>query len=175
MPARVDAGPRPITARALTSAIDSLRPKLMDASVLELYAGHGRFAERALEEGAAFVLLVEKDRKVGSELKQRMAKYPAAEVRITSVESYLAAPEDGAFDIIFADPPFPFWAEKNFETDLLTGVARRARIGTVFLVKYPKRVVASQAFSSFVQVKSSVFGESKLVYFVYGESSQKAE
>lgn len=164
-------GPRPLTARALTSAIDRLRPILAGAEILELYAGQGRFSERALLEGGASVLLIEKDRRTGAELKRLFQKHDRSQVLIQDVEKYFASPPR-TFDIIFADPPFAFWEDQEYEAWLFKNVAQRAKPGTVFLVKYPKRVLPSQAIFGFIKEKLAVFGESALVYFVYGEASE---
>lgn len=161
-------GMRPVGARALKSAIDSLRPWLAGSTVLDLFSGQGRFGTAALEEEAELVVFVEKDAKQAGEIKKTIARYGTrAEVRNQDAFSFLAA-GSAKFDVIFADPPFASWDEP-FTGKLAAAVAQVARNGSIFLVKHPTRVVASRTFPGFTHWKSSEFGESQLLYFIYGQ------
>jgi 16S rRNA (guanine966-N2)-methyltransferase len=92
---------------AMFSALDA-RGALVDASVLDLYAGTGALAIEALSRGASRAVLVERD---GAALTQNVAQLDlavrAAVVR-SDVERFLAGrpPGEGPFDLVFADPPY---------------------------------------------------------------------
>lgn len=164
----VPKGMRPVGARALKSAIDTLRPWLAGATVLDLFSGQGRFGLSALEEGAELVVFVEKDARLAADLKKRTEKAADnRDVRAQDAFGFLAA-EPRKFDIIFADPPFALWDE-TFARKLYAAVAQVANTGSIFLVKHPTRVVASRSFPGFTFWKSSEFGESRLLYFKYGQ------
>lgn len=168
-------GMRPVGARALKSAVDSLRPWLADSTVLDLFSGQGRFGVAALEEGALCVTFVEKDRSMAREISEKTLKAgERSEVVARDVFIFLseAAKKDQKFDIIFADPPFALWTP-DFERDLFAAVARVVKPGAIFLVKHPSRVVPSSAISETSSEhshwKTSLFGESRFMYFRYGQ------
>jgi len=156
---------RPIGARALKSAIDTLRPWLADARVLDLYAGQGRFGLSALEEGAREVTFVEKDAGMARELKKAGAKDVAAQDSLIFLDE-----SKEEFDIVFADPPFELWTPQ-FSTRLFASVAHRLASPAIFLVKHPSRVLPSLTFQGFLHWKTTPFGESQLIYFRYGQSN----
>lgn len=165
---------RPIGARALKSAIDTLRPQLYQASVLDLFAGQGRFGVTSSDEGINDVTFVEKNRKTASELKtwvggKQFPKTVKASVVCQDVFLFLETLTD-KFDVVFADPPFPQWNE-NFEKKLFSSIVKALKPGAIFLVKYPSRMIPSSQLKELRLVKTSSFGESKLVYFEY-ESTQ---
>lgn len=88
------------------------------------------------------------------------------EIIASDVFAYLKKAQSQAqkFDVIFADPPFPNWSPE-FEASLFEAVAPVAASGSIFLVKYPTRVLPSPAFQAFSVWKSTPFGESELRYF----------
>lgn len=161
---------RPIGARALKSAIDTLRPHLFEASVLDLFAGQGRFGMAASQEGISSVLFVEKDRNTATELKSSISapKFPkgiTAKVICQDAAIFLEQTTE-KFDVIFADPPFPLWNE-SFEKSLFTGVTRVLKPNSIFLVKHPSRMLPCSELSGLTLIKESEFGESRLLYFSY--------
>jgi len=170
---RINPELRPIGARALKSAIDTLRPWLAESRLLDLYSGQGRFGISALDEGAGSVLFVEKDPRTARELENEIRKRKYADRgRIVTADALRTLKELGekkeSFDVIFADPPFPIWTPE-FAQQLSDGVAAIAAPGSIFLVKHPDRVLPSLSIRSFEHWKTSRFGESKLIYFKYGK------
>ncbi len=158
---------RPVGARALKSAGDTLRRYLEGASVLDLYAGNGRFGQMALEEGASKVILVEKDRATAQTIRKTLDKdSDRARVVTGDIFDYLSDPP-GQFDIIFADPPFEDW-DPDFIERLGNAVSKALSEDSIFLVKNPSRVVLSGPPSGFTAWKQSRFGESTLTYYRYG-------
>ncbi len=154
---------RPVSARALKSAGDTLRPHLAGARVLDLYAGHGRFGRMALDEGASEAVFVEKDRAhAAALLKDLKGK---GRVETADVFQWLAKTPQ-PFELIFADPPFPDWDE-TLAARLFASVTPWLVPEGIFLVKTPKRVVASPPIGAYRLWKSTPFGESALQYFIY--------
>ncbi|MGW0182665.1 16S rRNA (guanine(966)-N(2))-methyltransferase RsmD [Nocardia sp. NPDC003345] len=104
------AGTRPTSDRvreALFSSIES-RMDLDGARVLDLYAGSGALGLEALSRGAEAALLVESDRRAAAVLRANIADLglPGAQVRAGPVTQVLAHGGAGAFDLVFADPPY---------------------------------------------------------------------
>ncbi len=157
---------RPVGGRALKSAIDILRPYLYGAKVLDLFAGQGRFGLSALAEGALLVRFVEKDKEAARLLGKNLPKGADALVHTGDVFSYLEkAPKDAKFDLIFCDPPFPFWQEENQVNSLTQGMIKLADSDGILLVKHPSRVVLSARFPGYPIWKEKAFGESHLFFF----------
>ncbi len=157
---------RPLSARALKSASDTLRPYLSGAIVLDLYAGQGRFGRMALEEGADKVVFIEKQASTAAELKKAIERHtPNALVYTADVFDFLEKPLGAQqYDIVFADPPFGLWTE-DFGKRLAQQVSRVLAPDSVFLVKNPSRVVFSGPLQGFSLWKQSKFGESTLTYY----------
>jgi 16S rRNA (guanine966-N2)-methyltransferase len=87
------------------------RFELVGSSVLDLYAGTGALAFEALSRGASRAVCIEPDREALKALRRNADALGAqASVRIvaTSVETWARrdASSAGAFDIVFADPPY---------------------------------------------------------------------
>ncbi|MCB0418029.1 MAG: RsmD family RNA methyltransferase [Bdellovibrionaceae bacterium] len=159
---------RPITGRALRSVLDSLRPDLPERRVLDLYSGKGRFGFGALEEGAAHVDFVEKHPRVASELKKAAERWKdRSTVHVGDVLHWTAMlREQGKqFHVVFADPPFRLW-DAEFAERLVSGVHALLMPEAIFLVRYPKRMVVSLPVYGLQKWKSSIFGESELLYLV---------
>lgn len=155
---------RPVGARALKSARDSLRPFLEGATVLDLFAGHGRFGAMALEEGAIKVIFVEKDRATAQTLRKALDRdSDRARVVTGDAFDYLSDPP-GRFDIVFADPPFEDW-DGDFFPRLAEAVSRALSEDSIFLVKNPSRVALSDPPAGFSEWKQTQFGESTLSYY----------
>ena len=104
-------GTRPTSDRvreALFSALESQLGTLSGRSVLDLYAGSGAIALEALSRGAATATAVESDPKVSRLISANAADLGLALTVIARpVERVTAAPAPEAFDVVFADPPYP--------------------------------------------------------------------
>lgn len=164
---------RPVGARALKSAIDTLRPWISGALVLDLFCGQGRFGLESLKEGAKEVHFVDLNSRQIQEIQEQVAKFNfAAMLRAEDAFTYLKEAEARAtqYDLIFIDPPFPLWNDE-FAAKLLKACARVVAPGSILLVKYPARMVASLPVSaaSLTVWKTALFGESKLLYFKCSE------
>jgi 16S rRNA (guanine966-N2)-methyltransferase len=161
--------PRPIGARALKSTLDTLRPWLNGSEVLDLFAGEGRFGIAALGEKACNVTFVEINPKTASSLSQQVSAPDRFKIVCQDVFIFLekTARSDQRFDIVFADPPFPFW-NPEFSEKLYQSVSQVLNPGAIFLVKHPERVLPSLPSQGYSLWKSTRFGEATLIYFRYG-------
>ncbi|MFU8841432.1 MAG: 16S rRNA (guanine(966)-N(2))-methyltransferase RsmD [Nitriliruptoraceae bacterium] len=104
---------RPTADRVREALFSSLQPLLVDAHVLDLYAGSGALGLEAASRGATRVVLVERDRRTLEVLRRNVAAVdlPGIEVHAGEVAAVLlgrggrtlsAAP----FDLVLADPPY---------------------------------------------------------------------
>jgi 16S rRNA (guanine966-N2)-methyltransferase len=99
-----------IVREAMFSALDA-RHVLVEATVLDLYAGSGALAIEALSRGATRAVLVERDRDalraIGANVKL-LGLESRARVVGFDVGRFLAGPvpPEAPFDLVFADPPY---------------------------------------------------------------------
>ena len=97
---------RPLTGRAKEALFSSLANAVVDASVLDLYAGSGSIGLEALSRGAADVVFVERDPRAVEALRQNIARVGLGGlVHTVAVEEYVGHTES-RFDLIFVDPPY---------------------------------------------------------------------
>lgn len=94
---------------ALFSAIEARAGSLHDLRFLDLYAGSGAIGLEAWSRGAAAVTLVESDRRTADLIRAnaRSIGCDVADVVARSVTSVLSSPPSAAYDLVFADPPYP--------------------------------------------------------------------
>lgn len=98
-----------MTKEAVFSALDA-RDAIVDASVLDLFAGTGALAIEALSRGAASAVLVERERAALDAITTNLATVGAAAARLErrDVHTFLAGPppREAPFDLVFVDPPY---------------------------------------------------------------------
>lgn len=103
---------RPTTDRVKESLFAALGPgRLVDATVLDLYAGSGALAIEALSRGAARAVFVERDHAAVDAIRRNLATTRLggrARVQGSTVATFLAGkpPAEQPFDVVFVDPPY---------------------------------------------------------------------
>jgi 16S rRNA (guanine966-N2)-methyltransferase len=103
---------RPTTDRVKESLFGALGPdRLVDASVLDLYAGSGALAIEALSRGAARAVLVDRDHAAVTAIRRNLATTRLrglARVQGSTVATFLGGkpPAERPFDLVFLDPPY---------------------------------------------------------------------
>ena len=107
-----DRSVRPAMDRVKSTIFNMLqnRLSLIDAQVLDLFAGSGSLGFEALSRGAAHVIFVETGKEAAA-LIQKNAENLGCEDRCSIIEvdalQYIAR-ERETFNLIFADPPYKF-------------------------------------------------------------------
>ena len=123
-----DASVRPATDRVKTTIFNMLQNRLglEDARVLDLFAGSGNLGFEALSRGAISVTFVDDNPEALSMIEQNAEELGCleqCEIIETDAVSYLQR-TSGAFDLIFADPPYAYeevalLPQRIFERELL--------------------------------------------------------
>jgi 16S rRNA (guanine966-N2)-methyltransferase len=110
---------------AFFSALDAMID-LSGARFADLYAGSGAVGLEALSRGAAHALLVESDARAARVIRDNIVALrvgSAARLVTGRVAQVLAMPpEGGAYDVVFADPPYAVTDEEvaGVQRDLVT-------------------------------------------------------
>ncbi len=102
-------GTRPITDRVKETLFAILGDRVIDARVLDLYAGSGAVGIEALSRGAAEATFVERGREAVAAIRtnlERTGLAAAARVEASDVEPFLAAAGDASWDLVVLDPPY---------------------------------------------------------------------
>ena len=99
---------RPTADRVRESLFNILMGNVRGARVLDLFAGSGALALEAISRGAQEAVLVEVDRKAQAAIARNVEIVNGgAQVRVIRADWRVAlGGMDGAFDLVFLDPPY---------------------------------------------------------------------
>ena len=103
-----DAGLRPTLGKVRETLFNWLQADIVDATVLDLFAGSGALAFEALSRGAAHATLVERNRRACQALARAVEELDASvQTRIVCRDALSFLHQASSpFDVIFLDPPF---------------------------------------------------------------------
>jgi len=119
---------RPTMDRVKTAIFSTIHLDLPGSRVLDLFAGAGTLGIEALSRGAASAIFVEKESRATDAIRRNLEKtrlLTGATIHVLDIFSYLdrLAPK-GAFDFIFADPPYAKKpGERDFTPELMASAA----------------------------------------------------
>jgi len=126
---RVPKGIRPTQDMVRQALFNSLGERIVDARVLELFAGSGALGLEAWSRGAASVTWVEQDPAVVSGLKRNIDELCKGAAGLSVVRSdalkYLEHFTGEAFDLILADPPYDKTGENAWLGKTLIALEQR--------------------------------------------------
>lgn len=126
---------RPATDRVREAVFSAIGPWVHDARVLDLYAGSGSYGLEALSRGAASATFVESGTRAVQALRSNIAAVGlGGTIVATEVDSFLRAPGDTTYHLVFIDPPW----------DLPTGVVERQLISVDALLEEEGEVIVSR-------------------------------
>ena len=113
MPKGLDVRPTPDLVKQ--AIFNSLGERVVNARVLELFAGTGALSLECLSRGAARAVCVEKARRHAQAIQHNLAaSFPAGSLEVRVQDVFAVLPQFAAaairFDLILADPPY---GEKN--------------------------------------------------------------
>lgn len=106
-------GTRPIADRVKETLFAILGDRVLDARVIDLYAGSGAIGIEALSRGAAHATFVEHARPALAALRENLERTrlaALADVVALDVERFLAAPARKPWSLAFLDPPYDLHA-----------------------------------------------------------------
>ena len=165
---------RPATGRVKGTIFNMLqnRLNLIDAEVLDLFAGSGSLGFEALSRGAANVTFVESTASVLKTLEKNAAALGCVddcEFLRSSAEDFLLHAR-GSFDLIFADPPYAYAETARmpasiFERNLLKPEG--------FLIIEHTKQTSFAASALYLQAERRTFGSTIVSFFVHHPPQQQ--
>ncbi|SIT68610.1 16S rRNA (guanine966-N2)-methyltransferase [Ectothiorhodosinus mongolicus] len=100
-------GLRPTPDRVRETLFNWLAPILPGAMCVDAFAGSGALGFEAASRAAGRVLMIERDAKVATHLRQQQKALPAPQVEVLQADALTAlASLQDPVDIVFLDPPY---------------------------------------------------------------------
>ena len=160
-------GLRPTSDKLRETLFNILAPRIVDAHVLDGYAGTGALGIEAISRGAARVTFVDNDRRAQALIADNLAHCGVtggyAIIRATvavAIDDMGAAPVD-PFDIILLDPPYD---EPQVDAVIAAGGDALAAAGVLVLEHGRRRAVPDTA-GRLVRVRQVTSGDSALSFY----------
>jgi 16S rRNA (guanine966-N2)-methyltransferase len=152
---------------ALFSALESQIGTLAGRRFLDLFAGSGAVGLEARSRGAQNVTLVERDPATAALIRANAKELGLDQVTVLVASAFAVAeraPEDGAYDVCFLDPPYATAAaELAVLLEALLGSAW-LRPGAVAVVERSRRDGPWAWPGGFEPLRSKKYGETMLWY-----------
>jgi 16S rRNA (guanine(966)-N(2))-methyltransferase RsmD len=161
-------GLRPTSDKLRETLFNVLGPRVVDARVLDVYAGTGAIGIEALSRGAAHVTFVESDRRARALIAANLALC-AVETGYTiepmsATQAFSALPTSAAFvpfDFILLDPPY---AQPPAQS--LDGVDRVLAASGVVVLEHARRVPVPDRHGRLARARDLVSGDSALAFYL---------
>jgi 16S rRNA (guanine(966)-N(2))-methyltransferase RsmD len=119
-------GTRPPTDRIRQALFDWLGQDLSGVRMADVCSGSGAVAFEAASRGAAVVHAIEPERRAVAVLERNKAALGAAQVTVHARPFAAVLPGLRELDLVFADPPFPWYGERPEEIERLLNLAAHA-------------------------------------------------
>jgi 16S rRNA (guanine966-N2)-methyltransferase len=161
-------GLRPTSDKLRETLFNILAPRMVDARVLDAYAGTGAIGIEALSRGAAHVTFADHDPRaltlIGENLQRCGVpdRYVIIRARLGTETPASLAPE--SFDLAVLDPPYD-------EPDLSAAVAAAAPLlasGGVLVLEHAKRRPAPDSAGGLNRTRAVTSGDSALAFYERG-------
>lgn len=119
---------RPTKDRVRQAIFSVIRNKVIDAVVLDLFAGSGAYGIEAISRGAKFAYLNDLHPEVKKIIQANVSNLKINQIKVTQLDVVdfleFARLNNLHFDIVFIDPPYSFSSEQNpfkwfFESNLI--------------------------------------------------------
>ena len=168
-------GVRPTMDRVKAAIFSSLADQVIDAPILDLFAGSGGLGIEALSRGAASVLFVEEDRQSIRAIEKNLAKTNLrGRVRQQDVFEFLRRSSFAEkFRIIFADPPYEKTkAGEHFTEELLANAALAQLLepgGVFVLEKRPAERIPEPELWNVIRGKT--YGATEVLFLRHAPSA----
>lgn len=157
---------------ALFSSLESELGTLRGRAFLDLFAGSGGVGLEARSRGATAVTLVERSPRAAAVIRANLAAlgFDAVDVVVAPVARLRDRAAAAAFDVVFADPPYDYAAER-LAADLRAVAGRGWLAPRALAVIERDRRSAWQWPDGFAGVRERAYGETMLWYGLWAPTA----
>lgn len=159
---------RPTTDRVRESIFSSLGTSVIDADVLDLFAGSGSLGLESLSRGANSAVFIDESRAAAKIIGENLSKTrldASAKVQTMRVDRFLRGlGSHTAFDLIFADPPYAHDEQKQsiLQNLLLDEKLPEAlRPDGVFVLETCSRIPLPD-LGRWTSIREKIYGETRI-------------
>jgi 16S rRNA (guanine966-N2)-methyltransferase len=169
---------RPTSDKVREAVFSILGPAVLDARVLDLFAGTGALTLEALSRGAAEAVLVEENGAALGVLRQNLETLGIRErVRVLALPVPAAirklAARETQFSLIFLDPPYGRGLALNtLETLQNSGLLQPA---VRIVAEHSHREALPEQVGRLMLIQSRRYGDTQVAFYGIGENSQEQE
>lgn len=162
---------RPMLDRVREALFSTLGELVVDARVLDLCAGSGSLGLESLSRGAGSVRMVELDRRTLRVLRSNVEGLRLGP-RVTIVQADALDPqswgEGQPYELVFFDPPYPWWRDGRRRTALLRAVRRLVTAclapGGVLVLHAPRGEISAEDLGPGPLARLREYGTNALWY-----------
>lgn len=163
---------RPTSDKVRGAIFDILRETVVDARVVDFYAGTGAMAIEALSRGASEAILVEWQRDACSAIQANLEK-----TRLRDKATLLCMPVSralvklgGTFDLAILDPPY---ASDEIESIMeVIGAGRLIRPGGTVVLEHGKRFASAEFYGCLERRQVRRYGDTAVSLYEWPRSSR---
>jgi 16S rRNA (guanine(966)-N(2))-methyltransferase RsmD len=165
-------GTRPTAERTREALFSIWQDRVPGARFLDLFCGSGAAGLEALSRGAAEATLIDRESRsiaVAARNRDRLAATACRTVRSSLPAGLARAPVgDGAFDLIFADPPYDFdeWPA------LLAAIAPKLAADGEVAIEHSARADLPAAAGGLERTETRRYGDAALSFYRRTESTE---
>ena len=165
----------PMSERARNAIFNTIQAEILNAEVLDAFAGTGSLGLEAISRGAKKVVFIEKNRLAQKILAENLKiiekNENAGEAKIirSSVSGWIGSSQSQfeigeileipAFDIIFADPPY---YDPQFPS--IERLSKRLRSGGILVLSQPKEIENFKA-ENLILISEKLYSGAKILFF----------
>jgi len=165
---------RPTADRVKESVFGILGVALIDAEVLDLFAGTGNLGLEALSRGAAAATMVDKNIQSVKIMLENAILTDLARAAVICREDVMAAlrrlqTAGKSFDLIFCDPPYNLGLAPKVLRELDAIDVLRA--GGVFILEHSRHEKLPEELKRIVAYRSEFYGETVVSFFIKQEGN----
>jgi 16S rRNA (guanine(966)-N(2))-methyltransferase RsmD len=132
-------GLRPTSDKLRETLFNIVMPRVVDAHVLDLFAGTGAVGLEALSRGAARAVLIDNDRRAVALIAANVALCAAGDrcaiIRDTAEHALQGQIDGDPFDLVILDPPYDFASM----APVITSAVRHLAAGGLLIVEHAWR------------------------------------
>lgn len=163
---------RPTSDRAREALFSIIGAEVVDACVLDLFAGTGSFGCEALSRGAKSVVFIENNRGALELIAKNVSLIPGGIARAQIIRydlrnernlQHLALNSESAFDLVFADPPY----QKGLSEKILHHIDNSTVLSKTVLViiEEKKNIDLLDELANLTKVETRTYGDSLFSFF----------